>query len=257
MTSFIKITQSNKIAIVTLNRADKRNAMHGPLISELSLALTTLAQSETRVLILNGAGEDFCAGGDIAWMQHMINASQDQNEADAKQLAELLLQLYHFPVPTIVLAQGKTFGGGMGLVTASDIALANKDAVFGFPEVKIGMTPAVISPYVIAAIGVRQASYYFLTGESFKAEEAKSIGVIHRIIDHQPLLDAGLALANTLLVNGPYALSGVKKLIPDVARQKISSELAMTTAEHLAERRVSQEGQEGLRAFLEKRPAKW
>jgi methylglutaconyl-CoA hydratase len=254
---FIRVTTEAAIATITLNRPEKRNAMHAPMIRELIQALREMeANADIRVVLLNAAGEHFCAGADIAAMQAIANADEDQNYDDAQLLADLMLKLYHFSKPTIVLAQGVTLGGGLGLLCACDIALASDNAQFGFSEVKIGIAPSVVSPYVIAAIGERAAHYYFLTGERFNAETAQRIGLIHQI-KTDDLQHAGLQLAKTLLSNSPRAMMEVKKLLRYVAKEKINERLAQLTAEHLAELRSSEEAQEGLLAFLEKRKPKW
>jgi len=256
-TEFITISQTDNIATLTLNRPDKRNAMHGPLIMECQQALRLLAESPTRVLIINGNGENFCAGGDIGHMQKIAAGSKDDNYRDAQLLADLLYQLYQFPKPTLVLAHGMTLGGGLGLVAAADIAIASSNASFGLPEVKIGLAPSMISPYVIAAIGERMAHYYFLTGERFGAEQAHRIGLIHQLTDETTLMSAGMSVAQILLQNSPLALQSAKQLMRTVAKQKITVELAQQTSEHLAELRATPEAQEGLRAFMEKRKPRW
>jgi methylglutaconyl-CoA hydratase len=245
------------MAIITLNRPDKRNAMHGPMILELLAALKLFADHPSRVLLIHGNGENFCAGGDIAFMQKMAEESDDGNYADAKLLADMLYQLYLFPKPTIVLAHGATLGGGLGLLTAADIAIAANNASFGLPEVKIGLAPSMISPYVIAAMGERMAHYYFLTGERFSAEEAHRLGLIHRVVEAEALLSTGMMIAETLLENSPLALRSAKELIHAVAKHEMTAELAQKTAKHLAALRVTPEAQEGLHAFLEKRKPRW
>jgi methylglutaconyl-CoA hydratase len=254
---FITFEQTDGIARLTLNRPDKRNAMHGPLIAELLHLLRSEALHSAHVLVIKGNGENFCAGGDIAWMQKIANASDDENYDDAQLLADLLYQLYVFPKPTIVLAHGATLGGGLGLLAAADIAIAANNAAFGLPEVKMGITPSIISPYVISAIGERCAHYYFLTGQRFGAEEAQRIGLIHQVVDEHELASVGLSLAQTLLENSPHALQAAKQLIRKVGKQKITEELTQKTAEHLAEMRRTVQAQEGLSAFLEKRKPKW
>lgn len=254
---FIQVSTVDKIATLSLNRPDKRNAMHGPLISECLQALCALAADSSRVLVINGSGENFCAGGDIAWMQKIANGTRDENYNDAQLLADLLYQLYIFPKPVIVLAHGATLGGGMGLVSAADIALAANNAVFGLPEVKIGLAPSMISPYVISAIGERMAHYYFLTGERFGAEVARNIGLVHQVVEADALSGAGLNIAKMILENSPDALRSAKELIHSASKQKITQELTQKTAEHLAELRASEQAQEGLRAFLEKRKPRW
>ena len=255
---WLLVSVSHHIATITLNRPEKRNAMNGPLIQELMQALQVLAaDDDVRVVMMNGHGEHFCAGADIAWMQQIASGSYNENYDDAQCLADLLFQLYSFPKPTIVLAHGATLGGGLGLLCACDIAIASSNASFGFSEVKIGITPSTISPYVIAVIGERAAHYYFLTGERFGAEIAQRIGLIHQMTSQDALLSTGIMLAECLLQNSPYALMAAKQLIRYVAKEKISADLAQKTAEHLANLRTTPEAQEGLRAFLEKRSPNW
>jgi methylglutaconyl-CoA hydratase len=254
---FVKVSEAEGIVTITLNRPDKRNAMHGPLITELLMLLNKHKHDNSRILLIQGNGENFCAGGDIGWMQKIASASEDENYKDAQSLADLLYQLYTFPKPTIVLAHGTTLGGGMGLLAAADIAIAAKNASFGMPEVKMGLTPSMISPYVISAIGERMAHYYFLTGDRFSADEAFRIGLIHQVTEADALMSVGISVAQLLIQNGPHALQAAKQLIRNVAKQKITEALAQQTAEHLAELRTTTEAQEGLRAFLEKRKPTW
>lgn len=255
---YLMVSKEKDLAILTFNRTDKRNAMNGDMLKEISRALQVLANdAEVSVLIINGNGEHFCAGADISWMKAVGGFSPEENQRDAEVLANLLYQLYEFPKPTIALAHGAVLGGGMGIVSVCDIALAAKNSSFGFPEVKIGIAPSTISPYVITAIGARAAHYYFLTGVRFDAEEAHRIGLIHQVTDDAMLYQTGHALAKTLLQNGPKALMAVKQLIHRVASEKITPELSKLTAQHLANLRMSAEAQEGLKAFLEKRAPTW
>lgn len=256
-TEFVRVSHAERIATVTLNRPDKHNAMNGQVVAEISQALKALALDDSRVLMIHGNGENFCAGGDIAWMQKIAAGTEDENYDDAQALADMLFQLYMFPKPTIVLAHGATLGGGFGLLTAADIAIAATNAKFGLPEVKIGITPSIISPYAIAAIGERAAHYYFLTGERFGAEEALRLGLIHRVAEPDALMSVGISIAHTLLQNSPNALRSAKSLLRYVAKQKISDVLMQKTAEHLAEMRATPEAQEGLKSFQEKRAPKW
>lgn len=254
---YLRIAKNDTITTVTLNRPEKRNALHGPLISELLKVLEKMAVDETNILIINGAGEHFCAGADIAWMQKIAGGSINENYDDAQLLTDLVYQLYTFSKPTIVLAHGATMGGGLGLLAACDIAIAAENASFGFSEVKIGIAPSVVSPYVIAAIGERAAHYYFLTAEKFGAVEAQRIGLVHRVAKQDDLYNAGMRIAQTLQENSPKAMTAAKQLIRRVSKEKISKDLAQKTAEHLAELRATPDAQEGLNAFLEKRKAKW
>ncbi len=256
--SHLLISTIDGITTLSLNRPDKRNALNESLIRELLQALTTLATAdETRVLIINGCGDNFCAGADIAWMQATAQALEDKNFHDAYLIAELMLRLYQFPKPTMVLANGATYGGGLGLVAASDIAFACTDVQFSFAEVKLGLVPSTISPYIIAAIGARAAQYYFLTGERFGANEAHRLGLVQRVVDKDTLLSEATMLAHTLLDNGPHALTAVKHLVQQVQLREINEVLAQQTAEHLANLRTTPEAREGLQAFLEKRKPHW
>lgn len=255
---YILISKTEHIATISLNRPDKRNAMHAPLIKELLTALkNSINDEQIRVVMLTGQGDNFCAGGDIAWMQKIALGTDSENYDDAQLLADLLFALYSCPKPVIVLAQGAVLGGGLGVLAAADIAIVAKDASFGLPEVKIGITPSMISPYMIAAIGERAAHYYFLTGERFNAERALQLGLVHQIVDNAELVNVGLGLAKKMIENSPKALTAAKHLIRAVAKEQITSQLAQKTAEHLAELRATPEAQEGLKAFLEKRQPKW
>lgn len=258
MNEFIEVKKDNGIATITLNRADKRNAMHASMIKEILLALSACSHdADVRVLVLRANGEHFCAGADIQWMQTIASASLEENNDDAQLVADLMFQLYHFPKPTMVLAHGATMGGGLGLLSACDIAIASDSAIFAFSEVKIGITPSTISPYVVSAIGERAAHYYFLTGERFSAEEAHRIGLVHRVTTPDALDSMGMEIAHGLLKNSPQALIAAKQLIRYVTNQKITEDLGQKTAEHLANLRASPEAQEGLRAFVEKRAPVW
>ena len=254
----VLVAENNGIVTLTLNRPEKRNAMHGALIANLLHHLKEIAADrKTRVLIINGNGEHFCAGADINWMQQIASGPKNENYHDAQRLADLMYQLYHFPKPSIVLAHGMTLGGGLGLVSVCDIALATPDAKFAFSEVKIGIAPSVISPYVLSAIGGRAASYYFLTGETFTADEAMRLGLIHRCIPNQELIASGNQLAQMLLKNSPHAMHEAKQLIRHVVGEKITATLSHMTAEHLANLRSTPQAQEGLKAFMEKRNPHW
>lgn len=256
--SCLIITQEDGIATITLNRPEKRNALNESLIQAFIAALNDLSENnQVRVLIIKGEGEHFCAGGDIKGMQAVATGPFEHNLADATMLADLMYQLHTFEKPTIALAHGSTFGGGLGLLSTCDMVIAAKTATFGFSEVKIGLTPSIVSPYVIAAIGARAAQYYFLTGEQFHALDAKQLGLIHRICEDNVLSEEGLALAKCLIENSPGALTIVKHLVRHVMHEKITPMLVNDTAQHLAHLRATPEAQEGLKSFLEKRKPKW
>lgn len=251
-------TPIDSVAQIAFNRPEKRNAMDGLLIEECMTALQNLADdSNVRVVVIAGEGEHFCAGADIAWMRKISQASHAENIYDAAQLAKMLRMIKEFPKPMIGLVHGVTMGGGLGVIACCDIVIAADNSSFCFSEVKIGLTPSVISPYIVPVIGERATRYYFLTAEKFQAEEAKKIGLIQKIVAPEKLAQAGLALAETLLKNSPYALSEAKYLIDHITKEKISDELGQFTAEHLAMMRAKPDAQEGLQAFLDKRAAQW
>lgn len=255
---YLMLTREKGLAMLILNRPDKRNAMNGDMIQELDQALQQLATDDSiKVLMIKGNGEHFCAGADISWMKTVGTLSMEENQRDAQALADLLFRLYEFPKPTIAIAHGTVLGGGMGILSVCDIAIAADNCMFGFPESKIGIAPSTISPYVMAAIGARAAQYYFLTGIRFGADEAARIGLVHQVCEQKSLYQTGQSLAQTLLQNGPEALCSIKQLIHHVANEKIAPALGSYTASHLATLRTSQEAQEGLKAFLEKRAPQW
>jgi methylglutaconyl-CoA hydratase len=211
---------------------------------------------QSRLLVLRANGKSFSAGADLNWMQRVAQYSQAENKADAENLAELMSSLYYFPHPTLAIVQGAAFGGGVGLVSCCDIAIASDKASFCLSEVKLGLVPAVISPYVIAAIGTRQAQRYFLSAERFDAQTAYHLGLVQQLCTPETLDNQATALIDNLLSNAPVALSACKQLIHRVDAS-INPELRDYTTSLIAQLRVSPEGQEGLAAFLEKRPAGW
>jgi methylglutaconyl-CoA hydratase len=249
---------NNHIATLTLNRPEIHNAFDDVLIAELITALKNLeSDKNVRVVLLAANGKNFSAGADIHWMKRMANFSEAENFNDAMQLARLMQTLNQLQKPTIALVQGAVFGGGVGLVACCDIALASPEASFCLSEVKIGLIPAVISPYVIAAIGERSARRYFLTAEKFDAQEALRLNLIHQIVPSDQLRNTALQIAENLLANSPQAIVSAKNLIAQVANNFIDENLIEKTAKEIAKIRVSKEGQEGLNAFLEKRKANW
>jgi len=244
------------IARLTLNRPEVHNAFNAQTISELRQALASLAADEAvRILVLRGAGKHFCAGGDLNWMKSQKEASLQENLADSGRLADLLDELNSFPKPTIAEVQGAAFGGALGLISCCDMVVASDDARFCLSEVKLGLSPATISPYVIAAMGARQARRYFLTAELINAEKAYEIGLIHKIVSRETLSDVTAGWIKHLLNNGPQAITATKQLIRDVSNKPVDDEVKKYTSELIARLRVSDEGQEGLTAFFEKRPA--
>ncbi|PID49309.1 MAG: enoyl-CoA hydratase [Proteobacteria bacterium] len=247
------------VATLTLNRPDKHNAFDDSLIAALIQQLAQLAeQPNLRVLLLRANGKSFSAGADLNWMHRMADYTTEQNHADALQLAKLMQCLHDFPAPTIAVVQGAAFGGGVGLVACCDMALASADARFSLSEVRLGLIPAVISPYVVRAIGVRAAQRYFLTAERFSAAEALRLGLIHELAASEALLEKRLAaIVNHLLLGGPQALHAAKQLIASVSEQALDPALIAETAKRISHLRASAEGREGLNAFLEKRTPNW
>ena len=245
------------VVTLTLDRPQLHNAFDDLLIAELIKTLKIYEQHpKTRLLVLRANGKSFSAGADLNWMQRVAQYSQAENKADAENLAELMSSLYYFPHPTLAIVQGAAFGGGVGLVSCCDIAIASDKASFCLSEVKLGLAPAVISPYVIAAIGTRQAQRYFLSAERFDAQTAYHLGLVQQLCTPETLDNQATALIDNLLNNAPVALSACKQLIHRVDAS-INPELRDYTTSLIAQLRVSPEGQEGLAAFLEKRPAGW
>lgn len=247
------------IAIITLNRPAKRNAFDELMIANLSEHFETLKGADhVRAVFIRGAGETFCAGADIDWMKRGGERSESENEADALDLARMLKKLHDLPQLTVALVQGAAMGGGGGLVAACDVAVAVKSAKFRFSEVRLGLTPATISPYVIEAIGPRVARALFASAEGFDGAYAEKIGLVQYTVDDE----AGLAsmmehLSELALAAAPGAVADSKALVRYVAEHDIDEHLLKETARRIAKRRASSEGREGLKAFLEKRKPEW
>ncbi len=251
---------SRGVATITLDRADKHNAFNADIIAGLTRTLKSLESNPSvRIVVLTGAGKSFSAGADLAWMKAMANYSEEENLEDSLRLAELMQVLYNLRKPTIARVQGAAFGGGVGLVCCCDIAISNDQAKFALSEVKLGLIPAVISPYVIAAIGERHARRFFLTADAMPAATAKQIGLVHETASPDELDAAVEKEIALLLQGGPKAQQAAKHLVRQVQHADTSAEthLLQTTAELIAQIRISAEGQEGLAAFLEKRAANW
>ena len=248
----------NAVARVTLDRPEVRNAFDDSLISSLTEAFRQIdADPAVRVLILGGNGPAFCAGADLNWMKRMATYGYEQNVADAQALATMLATLDRMKKPTIARVHGPAFAGGTGLVAACDIAVGTPDAKFCFSEAKLGLSPATISPYVMRAIGEREARRYFLTAEVFGAEEAHRIGLISLLTSADNLDAAIEALVQHLLAGGPEAHAKIKDLLRSVSHRPVDDALGAETARRIAEIRVSAEGREGIASFLEKRKAGW
>jgi methylglutaconyl-CoA hydratase len=246
------------VATLTLNRPQVHNAFDDRLIGALTHELRELEHNaQVRVVVLAAEGKSFSAGADLNWMQRMAKYSEADNIRDAVALANLMRVLDTMSKPTVARVQGAAFGGGVGLVACCDIACASSAAVFCLSEVRLGLIPAVISPYVIAAMGQRNARRYFLTAERFDAQEALRIGLVHTVVEPAQL-DATLTqMIDELLKGGPHAIAEAKDLIASVSNRPVDQALAEDTAARIARIRVSSEGQEGTNAFLEKRAPGW
>jgi methylglutaconyl-CoA hydratase len=247
------------VALVTLNRPDRHNAFDGDTIALLNSILGELGRdSRTRVIVIAGAGATFCAGADLEWMKRMATLDATANLADARALADMLATLDALPRPTIARVHGPAYGGGVGLIACCDIAIGVSDARFAFTEVRFGIVPATISPYVVAALGPRLARRYMLTAEPITAEAAVAARLLHEACDPARLDERIAAHVELLLKAGPEALRECKELIREVrAADGAPDALRLSTAHRLARLRMSDEGREGMRAFLEKRPPAW
>jgi methylglutaconyl-CoA hydratase len=252
------LTVRDAVATVTLNRPDIHNAFDEMLIARLTAAFVSLDDDpDVRVVVVAGAGKSFCAGADLNWMKRMASFSAADNLADANTLASMLRALHALSKPTIARVSGAAYGGGVGLVAACDIAVGVPEATFALSEAKLGLIPATIGPYVIEAIGARQARRYFLTAERFNATEALRIGLLHEVVA-MPQIDARIeALIAALKTAGPAAQLECKALIRGVAHRPIDEDVIAGTAEHIAAVRASPEGKEGVAAFLAKRAPAW
>ena len=246
------------VATVTLDNKEKHNAFDDEMISELTHTFEQVANNDNvRAMVLAANGKSFSAGADLNWMKRISHYAYKENLADASALALMLKTLNTLPKPTIARVQGAAFGGAVGLVSCCDIAVASSQASFCLSEVKIGLIPATISPYVIAAIGSRAARRYFNTAEKFDALTAKDLGLVSEVVDAEQLDSSINTLLEALLRNSPAALKASKQLVFDVAGREINTGLIQETSKRIAAIRVSPEGQEGLSAFLDKRPAEW
>jgi len=246
------------VARVRLNNPDKHNAFDDEIIGELTEAFIAIADnSNVRVMILASEGKSFSAGADLEWMKRMASYSYEENLRDAGALALMLKTLNQMPQPTIARVQGAAFGGALGLISCCDMAVAASAASFSLSEVKIGLVPATISPYVIAAIGQRAARRYFVTAERFNAHRALQLGLVNEVVDAEQLDEEVDRLVDAVLANGPEAVMAAKQLVFDIAGKPIDQPLIDATCESIAAIRVSEQGQEGLQAFLQKRKPHW
>ena len=250
----------NGLGVVTLNRPDRHNALSAPLVAALDAALAALAvEAGVRVVMLAGRGRSFCAGADIGEMRDAAGSSEHDNVQEAGRLAALLQRLEGLPKPTVARIHGNAFGGALGLIAACDIAVAAHGAQFAFSEVRLGIVPAMISPYAIRAIGERQARRYFLTGERFDAATAERIGLVHAAVAPEALEATVAGITAALLDGAPGAQAEAKRLVRKVTGRSDAGDgqLARETAGWIARLRAGAEGREGLSAFLEKRDPAW
>jgi methylglutaconyl-CoA hydratase len=246
------------IATVALNRPDVRNAFNDEVIAELTGVFAEYGdRPEVRCIVLAANGAAFCAGADLNWMKSMASYTYEDNVADARALATMLRVLYRCPKPTIARVQGDVYAGGMGLVAACDIAVSVDTANYCLSEVKLGLIPATISPYVVRAMGARAAHRYFLTAERFDAAEALRIGLVHEVVPQDRLDVKVREIAQGLVAAGPQAVKACKELVHDVAGREIDHVLVERTVKGIADIRVSEEGREGIQSFLGKRKPSW
>jgi methylglutaconyl-CoA hydratase len=260
MSETLTVSLNRGVARIALDRPAVHNAFDAALIADLSKSLIELQRdAHVRCLVLTGNGASFSAGADLNWMRGMARASESENRADAENLAALMRLLNFFPKPTIARVNGAAYGGGVGLVACCDIAIVSDTAKFGLTEVKLGLVPAAISPYVIAAIGARHARRLFLTGEIFDANEAIRIGLAHLVVAHDQLDEAIERTLAMLAKGAPIAQREAKSLVARAAEISLEDAAAIDAdnAALIARLRISPEGQEGLGAFLDKRPPRW
>ncbi len=245
-------------ATVSLNRPELRNAFNETTIAELTQVFQQLDQDQhVRVIVLAANGPSFCAGADLNWMKKMADYSEAENLADAAQLATMLQAIYRCSKPVIAKIQGDCYAGGMGLIAAADIAIAVDSANFCLSEVKLGLIPATISPYVIKAMGENAARRYFITAERFSAAKALACGLVQQVVTAAELDAAVAEIARAICQNSPNAVKQAKKLVHDVAGQTLTSDLIAQTVAGIAQIRASEQGREGVRSFLEKRKPAW
>lgn len=256
--SRLDIQHAGHVAHVYLNRPELRNAFDAETIAELTHTFTELAADPTlRAIVLGAHGKAFCAGADLNWMRAMADYTWAENHADGSRLAQMLWAIASCPVPVIAKVQGDCYGGGVGLVACCDVVVAAEQAGFCLSEAKLGLSPATISPYVIRALGERAARRYFVTAERFSAARAQTLGLVHEVCAADDLHEATQQLLHAITHNGPAAVRACKQLVNDVAGQPLTETLRDMTARRIADNRASDEGREGLQAFLNKRTPAW
>jgi methylglutaconyl-CoA hydratase len=258
MDAIVKVSKDRGTGRVVLARPDVHNAFNDEVVRAVTGAFEALGHAaDVRAIVLAGEGKSFCAGADLHWMKRMVEFSFDENVKDAEALARMIRTIHDCPKPVIARVHGAALGGGVGLVAAADLAVAVRSATFALSEVRLGLLPAVVSPFVLEKIGASAGRRYFLTAERFDAEEAKRIGLVCEVVADEEALDRWIERAiEAIAANGPEAIAACKKLIDDVWGPDWN-DLARRTAREIAARRASAEGQEGMKAFLEKRPPAW
>ena len=253
----LKYEKDGRIGRVTFNRPEIHNAFNGTVITEMSSLFSELEKDDDlRVILLTGAGKSFCSGADLNWMREVVNQSFEENLAESNALADLFYQIYPFKRPVIGRINGAAIGGGTGFVAVCDIAIAARSAKFSFSEVKIGVVPACIGPYVIRKMGEGKARELFITGERMKAERAFEVGLVNKVVDDDHLDREVNELLKVILTSGPEAVAMAKKLVSEVPLMT-PDQFKLFTAEMIARLRISDEGQEGMDAFLNKRKPNW
>jgi len=246
------------IATVTLNRGELHNALDDKMVELLTATLQTLAEDDSiRAVILTGEGISFSAGHDSAWMRRLTDYDEAQLRRDAQRLSTLLETLDHLPKPTIARVQGSAFGIGAALIACCDVSISVAEALFCFSDVKLGIIPALAAPYIVRAIGPRAARRYFVTAERINAGKARRLGLIHQTVENDELDDAVDHMCRQLLLNGPHAMIAAKQLIRDIEHRDIGPEVIALTVDRIVALRRSEEGQEGVKAFLEMRKPGW
>lgn len=254
----LTVTVQDRVARITLTRPTVRNAFNDEMIGQIRSTFEAMsARDDVRCVVLAAEGPAFCAGADLNWMRRMADYTRAENLADAGELAAMLKAIYECPQPTIARVQGDVYAGGMGLVAACDMAVSVDTANYCLSEVKLGLIPATISPYVIRAMGARAAHRYFLTAERFGAAEAHRIGLVHEVVAFDALDAKVTELTQALVSASPHAVRSCKKLVQDVAEREINNALVAQTVAGIADIRASSEGKEGVQSFLQKRKPNW
>ena len=248
-------TDARGVSRITINRPERKNAFDAALIAELTAAVGRVERS-ARAVVLQSEGDAFCAGADVEWMRGMADYSLDENIADSTALARMFRALYDLEMPLVARVQGAAIGGGAGLVAVADIAVASTEASFAFTETRLGILPAVVSPYVVRKIGPARATALFVTGSRIEAKRAHEIGLLERLVEPADLDGAVGRVLDAIVSGGPKAVNAAKRLVREIEGRGIG-EVADLTVKRIAEIRVSHEGQEGLRAFLERRDPRW